>query len=409
MVANMLTQALERHRRDEELRELNATLEQRVAERTGLMKLLQGVAVASNEAQAVEAALGQALRRVCEFTGWAAGTAFVVGHEGKELVPTGVWHAPGGSLGPLQRAVAGHHFESGEGVPGRVLERPGPQWSNDLPAEPTAACQTAAEAGLRAAAAFPVLSGRELTHVLEFFSAAPIDPDPGLLEAMHLVGAQLGRVVERQRYKAQLAEVAWAEQRRLGQELHDSLGQELTGLGLIAKALQGRLRATQSPEEPRASQLVTGLQQVTGQVREIARSLFPSDLGAEGLVAALRELVQRARERHGIACELEIEEPLALHDGAAVPHLYQIAKEALANALKHAAASRVVVRLRGDDEGVRLEVRDNGKGIGPAPSGGLGLKIMRSRSAHIGATLEAAPAAGGGTAVVCTLNWRNGG
>jgi len=148
---------------------------------------------------------------------------------------------------------------------------------------------------------------------------------------------------------------------------------------------------------------------VTGQVREIARSLFPADMDTEGLVAALRELVQRARVRHGIACELEVEEPLALHDGTAVPHLYHIAKEALANAVKHAGATRVVVRLRGDDDGLRLEVRDNGKGIGPAPGNGLGLKIMRSRSAHIGATLEAAPADGGGTAVICTLNWRNGG
>ena len=87
-----------------------------------------------------------------------------------------------------------------------------------------------------------MLIGRELTHILEFYDSDPVEPEPGSLEVMAGVGAQLGRVVERHRMQAQLSEAVWLEQRHLGQELHDTVGQELASLSLIGKSLADRLR-----------------------------------------------------------------------------------------------------------------------------------------------------------------------
>ena len=96
------------------------------------------------------------------------------------------------------------------------------------------------------------------------------------------VGAQLGRVVERQRVQAQLAEVAWLEQRRLGQDLHDTIGQELTGIAMVAKSLETRMTTQKASDTGLATQIVSNVQEALSQVRGFAAAVhvMPNAFGS---------------------------------------------------------------------------------------------------------------------------------
>jgi two-component system CheB/CheR fusion protein len=414
--ANVLSQALERHRREKQLRSLNATLEQRVAERTGLVRLLQDVAVAANEAETVEAAMRYALRRVCEYNSWSLGQVLqaVSTPAGLELVPTELWYSrTPRRFDGFRQATMQARLANPACLPGQVLETRAVRWARDITEAPDFPRKEAArQEGLRGAIAFPVLIGRELTHLLEFYAVEAVDPEPGLLEVMAAVGTQIGRVVERNRLQAQLSEAVWLEQRHLGQELHDTVGQELAGLALIGKSLADRLDTNQSTESERAKQLAEGLKTALGQVRNLAQGLFPSEVDEAGLVVALGHLATQTQDRYKVDCTFESTGTPVIQNRQALVHLFYIAREGVANAAKHAQAKHIQIRLEDGDGRLRLAVQDDGVGM-PSEAAvgddqaerrqGMGLRIMRYRAALIGADLEVGPVEGGGTVVRCTL------
>jgi two-component system CheB/CheR fusion protein len=424
-LANVLSEALDRHGRDEVMKTLAATLEVRVEERTTLVRLLQDITVAANEADTVDAALLFALRRVCEFGGWSLAHVYevMVGEETTDgavtMVPTDQWYSPSSKRYDLFRQVTAQtRYAVGEGLPGEVFQTKTARWLRDLALVPTLLRRrVAVEEGLHGAAAFPVLVGKEATHVLEFFSEQAGEPVPAMLPVMMGVGTQLGRVVERQRLQAQLTEVIWMEQSRLGRELHDTLGQELTGTALIAKSLEGRLTMQQSSEASVATQIVSNLQVSLSKVRDLARGLFITPSDVAGLPEALRQFAERMQAHHGIPCRFVCEGSPEVRDDSMAVQLYQIAKEALTNAVKHSRATEILIQLgeaiptRSASEGipgsggVRLEVRDNGVGMpgNLEQAKGMGVRIMRYRAALIGASLEIDAVANGGTVVVCAV------
>jgi PAS domain S-box-containing protein len=166
-------------------------------ERGTLVQLLQTVAVAANEAETIEDALGTSLRAICQATGWAMGHALLRDGAG-DLVSSGVFYtADPGRLAPFIESSLTMRFRPGEGVAGAVLLRQEPVWIRDVADEPRFLRSTAVEVGLRSAFFFPILSGRTTVGVLEFFYGRTMEPPAALLEAMGTAGAQLGRVVER--------------------------------------------------------------------------------------------------------------------------------------------------------------------------------------------------------------------
>ena len=413
--ANVLSQALSRHRREVQLRNLNASLEQRVVERTGLVRLLQDVAVAANESETVETALCYALRRICDYNNWNFGQVLqaLSTPAGTELMPTELWC----SSSPLQyenfrRATLEARLTSPGCLPGQVLEARAVRWTRDISTGPDFPRREAAQReGLRGVIAFPVLVGRELTHVLEFYSSAAVDPEPGLLDVLAAIGSQLGRVIERNWLQAQLSEAVWLEQRNLGQELHDTVGQELAGLALIGKSLADRLEAGRSAEVERAKHIAEGLQLALGQVRNLAQGLFPSEVDEAGLAAALAHLANQLQTRYNINCTFENTGAPVIHERQALVHLFYIAREAATNAAKHSQARHIQIRLDDASDRLRLVVQDDGVGLSPESAGGseterrqgMGLRIMRYRASLIGADFEVGPVEGGGTVVRCTL------
>jgi diguanylate cyclase (GGDEF)-like protein len=190
------------------------------------LELMQDIAVAANEAPDVERAMQTCLDRICAHTGWPVGHVYFL-DEGSAgtLVPSGIWHLDRGQERGWEtfcRVTEAVRVGPGAGLPGRVFESGTPAWVADLAADPSFLNgDLAAELGVRASFAFPVLIGKEVVAVLEFFSDSPAEPDASLLDVMRHVGAQLGRVVERKRA---------ADALRAEEVAHRALHDSLTGL-----------------------------------------------------------------------------------------------------------------------------------------------------------------------------------
>ncbi|MET0398613.1 MAG: PAS domain S-box protein [Longimicrobiaceae bacterium] len=188
------------------VRDLSARVEAERAlqHRSGLVRLLQVVATAANEADSVEDAVRTSLEEVCAYAGWSVGHAWLLAPSG-ELVSAGIWHlADPERFRAFRELSEGMRFAPGTGLPGEVLAAGQPVWVEELEGDVHFLRGQAQAVPVRAACALPVLVGREVVGVLEFFHDRPAAPDHALLEAMTHIGVQLGRVVERSRAREAL-------------------------------------------------------------------------------------------------------------------------------------------------------------------------------------------------------------
>jgi len=194
------------------------------------------------------------------------------------------------------------------------------------------------------------------------------------------------------------------ERARIARELHDSISQDLFSLRLLAGGLR-RALPDGSPMHPRVEAMERTVSGTLNEMQALLLELRPVALRGAGLGPALDELARAYRDRLGIMVETELE-PVVL-DPAAEPPLLRVAQEALANAVKHARPSTVVVRLaRGEDGRIELSVRDDGTGFDPeraAERHGMGLGLMRERMAELGGELRVESAPGRGTTVRARL------
>jgi signal transduction histidine kinase/ActR/RegA family two-component response regulator len=216
--------------RDKDLQRAHDDLERRVDERTlqlrleikvrllaedslrqekALVELLQVVVVAANEASNVEDALRICLDRICAHIGWPVGHVYLMAENGTGLlVPTRLWHiGDPEKFASFRRITESMPLASGTGLPGRVLASGKAIWINDVTKDPQFHRGKSDDSlGVRAGFAFPVLIGKEVVGVLEFYSPLELKPDLRLLDAMALVGTQIGRVIERSRSEVALRE-----------------------------------------------------------------------------------------------------------------------------------------------------------------------------------------------------------
>ncbi len=211
-------------------------------------------------------------------------------------------------------------------------------------------------------------------------------------------------MAKREMLEKELLAVSEREQRRIGHDLHDSLCQHLTATALAGQVLGEKLEAKGLPETADADRVVTLVEEGITLARSLARGLAPVELEAEGLMAALRELAKSVSERFKVNCTFEAPEFVPMDDAASAIHLFRIAQEAISNAIKHGRARNVVIALSINPAGVRLSITDDGTGLpDPLPANrGMGLNIMRHRSAIIGANFDVRHSAQGAR-VECTL------
>ena len=211
-------------------------------------------------------------------------------------------------------------------------------------------------------------------------------------------------MIERRRLDHEIAQVADRERRRLGHDLHDKLGQHLTGTALAAEVLKEKLAARGEPETSDAEKLVRCLEEGIDFTRNLARGFFSPELRAEGLVVALQNLAETVSEQSGIDCVLYDDELISIRDSTVANQLFRIAQEAVANSVKHADARHVHIRLAMDGSELCLSVVDDGVGFPDKPrSGGLGLHLMRHAAALSGGTFDIRRNGEKGTIATCRV------
>jgi PAS domain S-box-containing protein len=243
---------------------------------------------------------------------------------------------------------------------------------------------------------FRRLDGSEFTAEVLFGSLA--------MQGEKKTPVVLQDVSERKLLEREVTEITHREQRRLGSDLHDGLGQELTGISLMMRGLARRIAGVAAELSPEVDEIIAVVNQAIESTRSMARGISPIRLEGGSLVPALNQLAARLRTAHKVEIRLELalRSMLAL-DEASATHLYLIAQEAITNALRHGRARVIVVKLRTTRNVVSLSIADDGSGMPQAgsPAAGMGLKIMEYRAGIIGGTLQISGRRTGGTRVRC--------
>ena len=229
-------------------------------------------------------------------------------------------------------------------------------------------------------------------------SLSPLETDEGVL-----VSSAIRDITERKRLEKTILEISAREQRRIGQDLHDGLGQHLTGIAFMSKVQEQKLMEKNLPEAGDAAKIVTLVNQAIHKTRELARGLLPVVSDAEGLMSALDRWAGEVQDLFAVNCRFQCEAPVLIHDDTVATHLYYIAQEAVNNAIKHGHAREIVIRLAATEDQGELTIQDDGCGIGTIVPGskGVGLHLMNYRARMAGGTLEVQRGASGGTMVTC--------
>jgi len=210
---------------------------------------------------------------------------------------------------------------------------------------------------------------------------------------------------ERDQLQRQLQEVSEREQRRIGENLHEDLCQRLAGLEAASRALQKQLAPKRMVESDLVVEMGSEIREILDSAQQLADELQPVSLLDKGFLAAIEHLAVQTQQRSGLPCQVESDGFPHLDDAGLATHLYRITQEALANAVQHAQATNIRIRLSAANHEGTLAVTDDGKGMlanrenGP----GLGLRIMRCRADLIHGRLQVQSAHGGGTSVVCVF------
>jgi signal transduction histidine kinase len=216
-------------------------------------------------------------------------------------------------------------------------------------------------------------------------------------------------VTERRVLEREILEIAGREQLRIGSDLHDGLGQDLTGVALMLRSVVAQLRKEESSARTDVEDIISLVNGAIESTRAMARGLAPVGADRGGLIAGLQSMAVRGMERYGVRAHFNtsLEEPLTLDDGAAT-HLYRIAQEAFTNAIRHGRVTQVTIDLATAESVLTLSVRDNGRGFDErnASSNGMGLKLMRYRAQMLGGDITIANNTGGGVVVRCTCPHR---
>ena len=211
-------------------------------------------------------------------------------------------------------------------------------------------------------------------------------------------------ISERKRLEQEILEISDREKRRIGQDMHDSLGQLLTGIGFKSKSLENKLAAKQVPEGAIARQIAELVTQAIMQARGLARGLQPVEPRPAGLMSALQELATNVQDLFPVACTFRCPALVEIANPAVATHLYRIAQEACNNAIKHGRAQQIdIVLARADDDVLTLTVADDGVGFAQ-PTGatkGMGMQIMSYRAAAIGGSIAIRANGESGTIITC--------
>jgi len=264
-----------------------------------------------------------------------------------------------------------------------------------------------------------IARGREVDCRRKDGSLFPADLTVSVVDHLGLFTGVVRDVSERRQMQQEILRSVSEEQRRIAQDLHDTAGQDVTGLSYLIRNNLAFLRKLNHPHSPdnvskdqlaaeisameNASHSIKSLQK---KIRTVIRGLAPVDISADGLRASLLDLTTGIQELHSVKCGFHCDPPILIDDNTVATHLYRIAQEAINNAIRHAAANHISISLEPEDHHAVLTISDDGCGIDERKvleNGGFGLRIMSYRARLIGADFAILPRDGGGTVIRCSL------
>lgn len=234
-------------------------------------------------------------------------------------------------------------------------------------------------------------------HVVALSSIITKTPE-GMVDRIIVTGTDL---TERNRLQKEILKISEQEQARIGHNLHDGVGQTMTGVSSLIEALESELTGDQRQSAARIHHLI---QEAIQEVRRMSHSLSPASVKNRGLGGALHLLAETIRTNHRTACTCDVNADIKIEDSEKETHIYRIAQEAANNALRHGHPSsiRLSLQRQGEHEAV-LKIEDNGTGLGkrtPAHAG-IGLRVMDYRANLIDGSLTIKSRARGGVSVIC--------
>jgi PAS domain S-box-containing protein len=232
------------------------------------------------------------------------------------------------------------------------------------------------------------------------------------VELREAIEQLMGEIEGRKQLEREILDISERERRRLGEELHDSLGQQLTGIAFMIKVLEQKLAETSPNEVADVEEIAKLVGQATDQARGLARGLHPMGLGAESLMSSLEELARQTRELIGVRCFFRCDEAVKVDDADMAVHLYRIVQEAITNAIKHGRAKNIEIVLACGEDKCMLKVKSDGRDFPKefeARNTGMGLQIMDHRVDLIGGSLDVHAGDEGGTILTCTFPNKNRG
>jgi two-component system CheB/CheR fusion protein len=229
-------------------------------------------------------------------------------------------------------------------------------------------------------------------------SLSPLETEEGIL-----ISSAIRDISERKQLEKTILEIGETERRRIGQDLHDGLGQHLTGVAFMGKALEERLADSTIAEAAEAAKIVKLVNESIRMTRDLARGLLPVVSEAHGLMSALEHWASEISELFRVFCRFECGDPVFVHEEVLAEHLYRLAQEAVTNAIRHGHARNITIGLAVVKGGGVLTIRDDGCGFDPVPKGqpGLGIRIMNYRAKLISGSLSLQSSPQSGTVVRC--------
>ncbi len=209
-------------------------------------------------------------------------------------------------------------------------------------------------------------------------------------------------IERRSRLEQEILQISEREKRRIGQDLHDSLCQELAATAFLLESRAQKVVKKDPAEAKALSEAAQTVNANVGLARDLARGLHPIELSSTGLTNALRELAYRTSHAGKVSCHFVSAKPVRIRDEAVALNLYRIAQEAVTNALKHGKPKNITISLQRSRSRLQLTITDDGEGMPGKKSGkGMGIDIMRYRASAIGGALTVEFNARGGTTVSC--------
>lgn len=197
-------------------------------------------------------------------------------------------------------------------------------------------------------------------------------------------------ITDKIRMELEILKISERERIRIGQDLHDDLGQHLIGIEAMSVHLANSLKNKSKNESLLARKIILLIRQATDKTRRMSRGLYPVVIEEKGLISVLEDLTSTMREVFNIECTLNYKKPFHIHDITAAIHVYHIAQECVTNSVKHGKATSIKIELKSDKKDVNMNINDNGCGFSPDQKSGdgIGLSIMQYRARKIGAELE---------------------